>query len=351
MSEHASIPPFRPSVVGTTLREHVLHGMHAAPGATGEFTSVLNHISLAIRIINSRVRAAGLADLLGYTGETNVQGEEVQKLDAFANDVLLNVLERSGHCGVIASEELDEAVLAQNHSKYVALFDPLDGSSNIDTNVGIGTIFAILRRSEPKMSLPSVADALRPGREIAAAGYVLYGPSTIFVLSTGHGAHGFTLDPAIGEFFLSQPDIKCPSRGNCFSVNEGNFSRWSPEIQSWSRWIKGQAEGKTPAAAASFTTPYGARYVGSLVADAHRTLIKGGIFAYPADTKSTNGKLRLLYEANPMAFLFEQAGGGATDGKGRILDIMPTALHQRTPLIIGSKEDVGMFRQFLHGDG
>ena len=207
-----SLPSLRAAaVVGTTLREHVLQAMHAAKGATGEFTSLLNHISLAIRIINSRVRAAGLADLLGYTGETNVQGESVQKLDTFSNDVLMNVLERSGHCGVIASEELDEAQLAEHHGKYVVLFDPLDGSSNIDTNVGIGTIFAVLRRNEPKLSRPSLADALRPGREIVAAGYVLYGPSTIFVMSTGQGAHGFTLDPSIGEFFLSQPDIRVPA--------------------------------------------------------------------------------------------------------------------------------------------
>jgi fructose-1,6-bisphosphatase I len=337
MAEASSIPAIKQAaVVGTTLREHVLHGMHAAPGATGEFTSLLNHISLAIRIINSRVRAAGLADLLGYTGETNVQGESVQKLDAFANEVMLNVLERSGHCGVIGSEEVDEAICGQHHGKYVALFDPLDGSSNIDTNVGIGTIFAILRRSEPKMSRPSLPDALRPGREIVAAGYVLYGPSTIFVLSTGQGAHGFTLDPSIGEFFLSQPDIRCPNKGACFSVNEGNYPKWSPQIQKWSQWIKGE--------------PYGARYVGSLVADAHRTLIKGGIFAYPADEKSKNGKLRLLYEANPMAFLFEQAGGAATDGKDRILDIMPSELHQRTPLVLGSKDDVAAFRQFVVGE-
>jgi fructose-1,6-bisphosphatase I len=352
MSERSSVSSFRPPpVVGTTLREHVLHGMHAAPGATGEFTSLLNHISLAIRIINSRVRSAGLAGLLGYTGETNVQGEEVQKLDAFSNDVLLNVLQRSGHCGVIASEELDEAILEHNHGKYVALFDPLDGSSNIDTNVGIGTIFAILRRSDPKLTPPALADALRPGREIVAAGYVLYGPSTIFVLSTGQGAHGFTLDPAIGEFFLSQPGIKCPARGNCYSINEGNYSRWTPEIQKWARWIKGDAVAtKEVADKAEFKTPYGARYVGSLVADAHRTLIKGGIFAYPADSKSKNGKLRLLYEANPMAYLFEQAGGGATNGKERILDIVPTELHQRTPLVIGSKDDVAAFRQFTSGE-
>jgi fructose-1,6-bisphosphatase I len=337
-----------PPLVGTTLREHVLHGMHAAPGATGEFTSLLNHISLAIRIINSRVRAAGLAGLLGYTGETNVQGEAVQKLDAFSNDVLLNVLQRSGHCGVIASEEVDEAILEHNHGKYVALFDPLDGSSNIDTNVGIGTIFAILRRSDPKLSPPTVSDALRPGREIVAAGYVLYGPSTIFVLSTGQGAHAFTLDPSIGEFFLSQPNIKCPSRGTCYSVNEGNYSRWTPEIQNWARWIKG--DGAPSGDPTAFATPYGSRYVGSLVADAHRTLVKGGIFAYPADKKSKNGKLRLLYEANPMAFLFEQAGGSATNGVDRILDIVPAEIHQRTPLVIGSKDDVSAFRQFVVGE-
>jgi fructose-1,6-bisphosphatase I len=347
MAEHSSLSSVRPPpVVGTTLREHVLHGMHAAPGATGEFTSLLNHISLALRIINSRVRSAGLAGLLGYTGETNVQGEEVQKLDAFSNDVMLNVLQRSGHCGVIGSEEIDEALLEHNHGKYVALFDPLDGSSNIDTNVGIGTIFAILRRSDPKLSPPALGDALRPGREIVAAGYVLYGPSTIFVLSTGQGAHGFTLDPSIGEFFLSQPDIKCPPRGSCYSVNESNYSRWTPEIQKWAQWIKGNGT----VAENDPKLPYGARYVGSLVADAHRTLIKGGIFAYPADSKSKNGKLRLLYEANPMAFLFEQAGGGATNGKDRILDIMPTELHQRTPLVIGSKDDVATFRQFALGE-
>ncbi|WP_146648437.1 class 1 fructose-bisphosphatase [Labilithrix luteola] len=353
MAESSSIPSIRPAhVVGTTLREHVLQDMHAAPGATGEFTSLLNHISLAIRIINSRVRAAGLAGLLGYTGETNVQGEAVQKLDAFSNEVLLNVLDRSGHCGLIGSEELDDAQINNNHAKYVVLFDPLDGSSNIDTNVGIGTIFAVLRRSEPKLTRPNLADALRPGREIVAAGYVLYGPSTVFVLSTGQGTHGFTLDPAIGEFFLSHPDIRVPARGSCFSVNEGNFSRWSPEIQNWARWIKGEdstvivpSEGAEP-----LKTPYGARYVGSLVADAHRTLIKGGIFAYPADSKSKNGKLRLLYEANPMAFLFEQAGGMATNGKDRILEIMPTELHQRVPLVLGSRDDVSVFRQFVTGE-
>jgi len=343
MSE--SVPSLRtslpPAVVGTTLREHVLHGMHAAPGATGEFTSLLNHISLAVRIINSRVRSAGLAGMLGYTGEVNVQGEEVQKLDAFANDVLINVLERSGHCGILASEELEDARLTESRGKYVVLFDPLDGSSNIDTNVGIGTIFAMLRRSSPKDNV-AVDDALRPGHEVVCAGYTLYGPSTVFVLSTGHGVHAFTLDPNVGEFFLSTPNIRCPLRGSCYSVNEGNYSRWTPQIQKWNHWIKEEDK--------QTSRPYGHRYVGSLVADAHRTLLKGGIFAYPADTKSTNGKLRLLYEANPMAFLFEQAGGAATDGEKRILDIKPTSLHQRTPLVLGSSEDVMTYRQFQMGE-
>ncbi len=329
------------AAVGTTLREHVLQGMRASPGATGEFTSLLNHISLAVRIINSRVRAAGLAGLLGYTGETNVQGEAVQKLDQFSNDVLVNVLERSGHCGVIASEELDDAILHPDRGKYVCLFDPLDGSGNIDTNVGIGTIFAIHRRRHPSDE-PALADALRPGKDIVAAGYVLYGPSTIFVLSTGHGVHAFTLDPNVGEFFLSTPEIRCPKRGNCYSVNEGYHARWAPQIQKWNAWIKSENVGDG--------RPYGQRYVGSLVADAHRTLLKGGIFAYPADSKSPKGKLRLLYEANPMSYLFEQAGGKATTGTERILELVPTELHQRTPLIIGSKDDVEAYETFMRNE-
>jgi fructose-1,6-bisphosphatase I len=337
----SSMLPAAPAHIGTTLRDHVLTGMRAAPGATGEFTSLLNHVSLAIRIITSRVRSAGLAGMLGYTGETNVQGEEVQKLDAYANDVLLTVLEKSGHCGILASEELDHAVIAGHPGKYIVLFDPLDGSSNIDTNVSIGTIFAILRRLDP-MSPPSFQEALRPGRDIVAAGYTVYGPSTVFVLSTGHGVHGFTLDPNVGEFFLSLPNIRCPKKGSTYSVNEGNYARWSPGIQKWVEHVKGENkdEGR----------PYSARYVGSMVADAHRTLMKGGVFAYPADKKSPKGKLRLLYEANPMAFLFEQAGGAALDGERRILDIAPTELHQRTGVVLGSKDDVETYRQFATGE-
>ncbi len=329
------------SAVGTTLREHVLAGMNAAPGATGEFTSLLNHISLATRIIAARVRSAGLSDILGYTGDTNVQGEAVQKLDEYANDVLLNVLHRSGHCGVIASEELEDAFVADHAGKYVALFDPLDGSSNIDVNGTIGTIFSILRRTAPDAP-PSIDDCLVPGHQIAGAGYVLFGPSCVFVLSTGQGVHAFTLDPTVGEFFLSNADIHCPTKGNLYSINEGNASRWSPEVRAWNEWIKSEDKASS--------RPYGHRYAGSLVGDAHRTLLKGGIFAYPVDAKSPKGKLRLLYEANPMAYLFEQAGGSATTGVDRILDIVPRAIHERCALVLGSRDDVADYMRFMRSD-
>ncbi len=340
MSVDSVRSPVPPSIVGTTLREHVLAGMHAAPGATGQFTSLLNHLSLAVRIITSRVRSAGLANMLGYTGETNIQGEEVQKLDTFANDAMVNVLERSGHCCAVGSEEMDEAKFLEKSGKYIVLFDPLDGSSNIDANVSIGTIFSILRRL-PGEVVPTVADLLQPGRNIVAAGYAVYGPSTVLVIASGGSVDAFTLDPSIGEFFLSTPNIRIPERGKNYSVNEGNFTRWAPGVQKWNEWIKSEDP--------EHGRPYGHRYVGSLVADAHRTLLKGGIFAYPADTKSKRGKLRLLYEAAPLAFVMEQAGGAAIDGERRILDIFPTELHQRIPLILGSKEDVRDFERFAKG--
>ncbi len=326
-----------PSTYGTTLREHVLAQMQAAPGATGQYTSLLNHVSLAVRLITSRVRSAGLANMLGYTGETNIQGEEVQKLDAYANDVLVNVFERSGHCCAVGSEEMDEALFMEKSGKYVVLFDPLDGSSNIDANVSIGTIFSILRRRAGEL-VPSVDDLLQPGKNIVAAGYAVYGPSTVLVLASGGSVDAFTLDPSIGEFFLSSPNIRCPAMGANYSVNEGNFSRWAPGVQKWNHWIKSENKEER--------RPYGHRYVGSLVADAHRTLLKGGIFAYPADTKSKKGKLRLLYEAAPLAYILEHAGGAAIDGERRILDIMPSELHQRTPLVLGSKDDVEAFARF-----
>jgi fructose-1,6-bisphosphatase I len=289
------------------------------------------------------VRAAGLADVLGWTGKTNVQGEEVQKLDEYANEVFCTVLSRRSHCAWIASEELDEPVPGSGdpRAKYVVMMDPLDGSSNIDVNVSIGTIFAIGRAATGPVSSPR-DHFLVPGRDLDAAGYVIYGSSTMFVYATrSGGVHGFTYDPTVGEFFLSHENIRCPERGKTYSINEGNSALWTDGVRRWNSFLKeeNKAEGR----------PYGQRYVGSLVADAHRTLLKGGIFAYPADRKSPKGKLRLLYEANPFAFLFEAAGGAATDGAGRILDIAPTELHQRTPLILGSREDVATFTAFASG--
>jgi fructose-1,6-bisphosphatase I len=315
------------------------------PAATGSFTSLLNQLVLAAKLVTSRVRRAGLADILGYTGATNVQGEKVQKLDEETNETLISALGRRGHCAAIASEELDEIRILSDdpRAKYVVVFDPLDGSSNIDVNVSIGTIFGVLRRSDGSTRSTMVQDFLRPGSELLAAGYVLYGSSTMLVITTGSGGvHGFTYDPTVGEFFLSHEDIRTPERGSMYSINEGNSAHWSDPVRRWSEWIKSddKASGR----------PYGMRYVGSMVADAHRTLLKGGIFAYPADRKSPGGKLRLLYEANPFAFIFEAAGGKASTGTDRILDIVPSELHQRTPIVIGSAWDVDAFEQFMRGE-
>jgi fructose-1,6-bisphosphatase I len=327
-------------IVGTTLDAHIMAAMRASPGASGDFTSLLNSIMLAIRIIHTRVRAAGLAGMLGYTGEVNVQGEQVQKLDAYANEVLCTVLERSHRCAMVVSEELGQARVMVETGKYVVCFDPLDGSSNIDVNISIGTIFSILRAQHVGGRLTE--GALQPGTKIIAAGYSVYGSATTVTFSTGAGVHGFTLDPNVGEFFLSHPNIRCPERGSTYSINEGNSARWTDPVKRWNAWVK--SEDNTEG------LPYGHRYVGSLVADAHRTLVKGGIFAYPADRKSPEGKLRLLYEADPMAFLFEQAGGAAIDGKERILEIRPRTLHDRTPLVLGSKRDVEAYRAFMVGE-
>jgi fructose-1,6-bisphosphatase I len=326
--------------VGTTLEAHIMSGMRGSPGASGEFTSLLNAIALAVRVIHTRVRAAGLAGMLGYTGQTNVQGEQVQKLDVLANDILCAVLEKSGRCAMVVSEELARARVLSETSKYIVCFDPLDGSSNIDVNISIGTIFSVLRAQNAGGRL--LEGALQPGNRIVAAGYAVYGSATTLVFSTGRGVHGFTLDPSVGEFFLSHPNLRCPERGSTYSINEGNRARWDDRVKKWNDWVKSDD--------AKQQLPYGLRYVGSLVADAHRTLMRGGIFAYPADRKSPEGKLRLLYEANPMAYLFEQAGGAATNGVDRILDIQPRTLHDRTPLVIGSKQEVGVFRQFVLGE-
>lgn len=337
-------PPAAASRVGITLETYILEGMLGFPAATGAFTSLLNQIGLAAKLVTSKVRRAGLANVLGYTGETNVQGEQVQKLDEVANETLLSALGRRGHCAAVASEELDELrVLSSDpRARYMVVMDPLDGSSNIDVNISIGTIFGVIRKPEDKAGADP-SDFLRPGRELLAAGYVLYGSSTLLVITTGHGGvHGFTYDPTVGEFFLSHENIRIPERGAIYSINEGNCARWTDPVRRWNAWVKEEdkATGR----------PYACRYVGSLVADAHRTLLKGGIFAYPADQKSKSGKLRLLYEANPFAFIFEAAGGRATTGSERILDIVPTELHQRVPLILGSPRDVEIFEAFMRGD-
>lgn len=305
-----------------------------APEASGDLSNLLYDVALAAKIINSHVRMAGLADILGSAGEVNVQGEVVQKLDEFANDTLKHTLLRTGRTCLLASEEDAEPISipeGYRSGKYTIVFDPLDGSSNIDVNVSIGTIFSIHLRASPAGGKGQLSDVLQPGRKQAAAGYVIYGSSTMMVYSTGQGVHGFTYDPTIGEFLLSHRDIRTPPRGKYYSVNESNFPRWDPAVQAVVKRWKG-VDGSDEA--------MNSRYIGSLVADFHRNLLAGGVFAYPADSKSPNGKLRLLYECAPLAFLCEQAGGYASDGRQNILDIGPTELHQRSPLFIGSRDDV-----------
>ena len=320
---------------GWTLERHILEEQRVHPGASGEFTRLFQQLALAGKIIGSRVNQAGLADVLGVTGEINVQGERVQKLDVFANQALIHCLEAGGQVCLMASEEVDDPIpipTGYPRGKYVLMFDPLDGSSNIDVNIAIGTIFSVLRRVSAESDEPSLRDCLQPGYKQVAAGYILYGSSTMFVYTTGTRVHGFTLDPSVGEFFLSHPNIQIPERGSVYSVNEGNEGRWDDKVRAWVRWLK------TPDKQSG--RPYSGRYIGTLVADFHRTLLKGGIFAYPADAKNTNGKLRLLYEAAPLALLARAAGGEASTGTQAILDLVPTELHQRVPLYIGSKQDV-----------
>lgn len=328
--------------VGMSLEQHLVEKQRGVPGATGALTGVFQRIGLAAKIINSRVNRAGLAGVLGLTGETNVQGEAVQKLDHFANETLIHTVQGSGHVCIMGSEEnsgVIEVTAPLRDSKYVLLFDPLDGSGNIDVNASIGTIFSIFERKTPGKGPGTMEDCLRPGRELVASGYVIYGSSTMFVYSVGDGVHGFTLDPQVGEFFLSHPVIEVPVRGDTYSVNEGNCHGWHASVQAWAEWVKRPSEGRRA---------YRSRYIGAMVADLHRTLLRGGIFAYPADSAKPKGKLRLLYEAAPFAFLVVSAGGSATDGHRNILDIVPEALHQRTPLFIGSRDDVADLCGFLN---
>ncbi len=328
-----------------TVTEHLLLHQKQSPAATGMFTRLLYDLILSAKLISRSVNKAGLLDVLGGTGEVNVQGEKVQKLDEYANRILIHRMERSGALCAMASEENADVIAVPERfarGDYILIFDPLDGSSNIDVNINVGTIFSILRRNSPAERDVDAGDVLQPGYKQVAAGYFLYGPSTMLVYTTGQGVHGFTLDPSVGEFLLSHPDMRIPHQGKIYSVNEGNSVFWD--------------EG-TNAAVASFKSgsnprnaPYTTRYVGSLVADFHRTLLYGGLFMYPLDYKNPEhpkGKLRLLCEASPLAFVAEQAGGAALDGKDRILDIVPEHLHQRVPLYIGSAGDVSHAVSFL----
>jgi fructose-1,6-bisphosphatase I len=328
-----------------TIERFILEQEHLHPDATGELSNLLYDIALAAKVINSHVRMAGLADILGTLGTVNVQGEIVQKLDRFANETIKDSLLHAGRVAVVASEEDPEPVAPPEDypiGKYVVLFDPLDGSSNIDVNMSIGTIFAIHRRVTEGRGPGILSDCLQKGSSQVAAGYVLYGSSTMLVYTTGWGVHGFTYDSTIGEFLLSHPDIRTPPVGACYSVNEGNFHRWSPEVRTLVRRFKG-----LDAAYKAKT----ARYTGSLVADFHRNLLVGGIFCYPPDDRNPRGKLRLLYECAPLAFICEQAGGGASDGERPISGIVPSELHQRSPLFVGSREDVVLAERTLAGGG
>ncbi len=316
-----------------TLDEFTIQQMRDFPQATGELAGLLRDIGLASKRVHVEVNKAGLVDILGDAGTMNVQGEEVKKLDIFANNQFMGVLRHGISCAGIGSEEMDDIVVfndeISNKSKYVCLFDPLDGSSNIDVNVSIGTIFSIYRRVSELGKPATQEDFLQPGNKQVAAGYVIYGSSTMLVYATHRGVNGFTLDQSIGEFTMSHPNIVCPESGKFYSVNHGNFFQYSDKVQ---RYIT-ICQQKTKENGG----PYTQRYIGSMVADVHRNLIKGGIFMYPGMKDKPNGKLRLLYECNPFAFIVERAGGKATDGQQRILDIQPTAVHQRTPFFIGSK--------------
>jgi fructose-1,6-bisphosphatase I len=325
-----------------TIERHILEQQKQHPEATGVLTSILYDIALAGKIIARETTRAALEDILGLTGRMNVQGEEVAKLDQYANAAIVRLNQYTGRLAVMASEEVDGIIPIPDEfavGRYVFLFDPLDGSSNIDYSVSIGSIFSVLRRTSPEGTPGTIEDCLQSGRNIIAAGYVLYGPSTMLVYSAGNGVHGFTLDQTVGEFLLTHPDIRMPKKPRFYSVNQGYERHWAREIQEYTEHLQ-QLDLKL-------------RYIGSLVSDFHRNLLGGGVFYYPADSKDPSlphGKLRLLYECNPLAYLAEQAGGAATDGRQAILDIVPEDLHQRTPIFIGNRELVDLAADYLRGE-
>jgi fructose-1,6-bisphosphatase I len=326
-----------------TLGEFIIENQNDFPYSSGELSRIFNSIRLAAKVVSYKVKKAGLVDIIGAVGEKNIQGEDQQKLDVYANEIFIQTLiNREIVCG-IASEENDDFITVQgrdnsNNNKYVVLIDPLDGSSNIDVNVSVGTIFSVYRRISPLGTPVLLEDFLQAGINQVAAGYVIYGTSTMIVYTTGHGVNGFTLNPAIGTFYLSHPNMRFPVDGTIYSVNEGNYIHFPQGVKDYIKYCQLEAEDR----------PYVSRYIGSLASDIHRNLIKGGIYLYPTTTKATKGKLRLLYECNPMAFITEQAGGKASDGFSRVMEISPTALHERTPFFCGSYNMVEKAEEFMH---
>ncbi|CAD5216426.1 unnamed protein product [Bursaphelenchus okinawaensis] len=323
-----------------TLQRFVLQEQRKHPNASGDLTALLSSLLTAVKAISTAVRKAGLAQLYGFAGNTNVQGEDVKKLDVLSNELMINMLKSSYSVCAMVSEENDEIIMvdANREGKYIVTFDPLDGSSNIDCLVSIGTIFGIFKRPDDDGPF-DLKDVLQKGDNMVAAGYALYGSATMVVLGTGDGVHGFTLDPSVGEFILTNPNMKCPKKGKIYSLNEGYAKKWSKGVSEYVHTRKHPEQGKSA---------MGQRYVGSMVADVHRTLLYGGIFMYPATSDAPNGKLRLLYECNPMAYILEHAGGLAVkDAKTRILDIQPTKIHERAPIFLGSKEDVEELVEYL----
>lgn len=327
-----------------TLNQFIIERQSDHPGAKGELSRLLHHVGVAAKIVNRAVNKAGLVDILGDHGDQNVQGEDQQKLDVFADTHFIDALRASGECAAVASEENEDIIIFEDemckNGKYVFCMDPLDGSSNIDVNVSIGTIFSIFERVTPRGQVANMEDFLQEGTKQVAAGYVIYGSSTMLVYTTGNGVNGFTLDPSIGEFCLSHPNIKTPKSGTIYSINEGNYINFPQGVKKYIKYCQEKD--------ARSKRPFTSRYIGSLVADFHRNLLKGGIFIYPQTNKNPDGKLRLTYECNPVAFIAEQAGGMATNGDMRILEIVPDSIHQRVPFYTGSTNMVKKTEEFLH---
>lgn len=329
-----------------TIERHIAEEEQLHPEATGDYSGLLRDLTLALRLIARDVRRAGLNDVLGLTESKNIHGETVKKLDDYANEVIFRAMDHGGHLCVMASEESHGLIHIPSQykkGKYVLIFDPLDGSSNIDVNATIGTIFSIYRRINPSDTTDgTLADVLQPGYKQVAAGYASYGSGTNLVYTSGNGVDVFTFDQTIGEFLLTREKVRIPKRGKIYSINEGNYNRWEPRLQQYINYLKTPTDDDV--------RPYSSRYIGTAIADIHRTLYYGGIFMYPADMLSPKGKLRLMYELNPLSMIIEQAGGRSTDGSGRIMDIQPTDIHERAPAFMGSEEDVLELEAFLRGE-